>query len=295
MNKERRVSVYSSAVIWLLFLAISTEMSVSAQSNTDCDSDPNSCEPTELPPATQAPPLVIPDLIPVPETEQPLYIENLIIAPDGNDTRLVHLSNSELFESDQAIPDTEILLPLRNEFLPQTQRGYFTGHRAWDITYGLAPYGQEIFVQPPHPEAILIAGFEDIPLGAVAERLQTSGAVEVFYLNIQTDDDSTHPYLITYAHLEPATVSQALHEAEANQGRVEIAGTIGNTGLTDGRHIHMQTIDLNYLYELIGTNDPLEAYGYLTNLENPITEDMNSQIFINPADVIPRIRQIDNT
>ena len=250
----------------------------------ECEADLEDCESPENPP-----PLILPDLMPSAEMEEPLYAEAALYAPDGNQVIFQYLQDESIMNTVATVPVGDLQLPIPDEYAPATARGYFEGHRAWDVTYRTNPNEDGlVHIQTPHPEAILLASFDDVPLGQIAQRLQASGTIEVYYLNIEKDG-LVLPYLITYAHLEPETVRAATVEAGENNGRVFTAGVMGDTGLTDGRHIHMQVIDLAYLYDAMGTMQPLEAYGNFANLETEVTEEMNALIFLDPSVFFPQL------
>lgn len=239
------------------------------------------------------PMLVIPELLPSTEAEsEPLYAEAALFAPDGKIATLHYLQEVSVLEDVVPIAREEIQLPLGPVYLPRTQRGYFDGHRAWDVTFGIAPDGfEEVMVQVPHPEARLLAAFADVPLGEIAQRIQASGAIEIFYVVID-QDGTPRPFLITYAHLNPDSVSDALTEAETNSGRIASAGFMGDTGFTDGRHIHLQTLDLSVLYDLFQVQDPITAYGAFTDLTNEISEETLANLFVDPSTILPQLAEI---
>jgi len=235
--------------------------------------------------------LIVPDLMPFIETEQQsLYDQAAFFAPDGAIVNFHYLQESSLWENAPVVNSDQLQFPLGQEYSPLTQQGYFAGHWAWDITYS-SENEAEIIIQAPHSGAILLATFADIPLGRIAQRLQASGTMEVFYLNFDNGEE-IKPYLILFAHLTPESASDAVSQALENNGSVTQVGAIGNTGLTDGTHLHLQVMDLTYLYQLFDTQDPIEAYGAFTDLENEITAEMLEQIFIDPSLFYSQLREI---
>ncbi|MDH5533590.1 MAG: hypothetical protein OEX81_04145 [Candidatus Pacebacteria bacterium] len=241
----------------------------------------------------ELPPLLIPGLLPSTEVEQQsIYDQSALFAPDGNIVRFFYLADASVINQAPIINIEDLVLPIGDEYIPDSQRGYFDGHLAWDVTYRQIPEGQNsVSVIPPHPEAILLAAFDDIPLGEVAQRIQSSGSMEIYYLNIDNGEE-VKPYLITFTHLTPESVRSAVTEAEENNGRVENAGKIGDTGLTDGLHIHMQVIDLNALYEIFDANEPITAYGLFADKENELTDEQLRRIFIDPSVIYPQLNDI---
>lgn len=237
------------------------------------------------------PALVIPELSPSTETEtEALYTEALLYAPDGKQVNLTYLQDYEVIRSAQVIPVEELQLPISPQYSPRTQRGYFIGHLAWDVTYRIVPEADGLVrVEPPHPQAILLAVFENVPLGDLAVRIQASGAIEIFYVSVDLGDGVARPYLITYAHLEPTSIPTVLEGAGQNGGQVSQPAILGHTGYTDGTHVHMQVIDLSVLYDHFQTDNPIAAYGAFTDLMNPISDELAAAMFVNPTLLYPQL------
>lgn len=200
--------------------------------------------------------------------------------------------NAPYYVLEQEISDiptvdiAQLRVPIEEKYKPVWPRGYFEGHYGWDIVYKAAYPGKPVPMVTPHKDALLVAGFSNLLGDNLARRLQASGDVEFYVLNVN-DGTTVKPYLFFYAHLSHGSAQQAYDDAVRNNGKVTNPGFIGDTGYSNGTHMHMGVIDIQKLMEVSGAKD---LPGALTFLFQDV-EDIDRSMFVDPSILFPQLKQ----
>lgn len=223
------------------------------------------------------------------------YQEKTLIFRSGEEVNFVALTNlDKLYVNAPGVSRSKLRWPENDFYKPYRVQGYWLndqgagGHFGVDIGSRTRMLERSFPVRPVHPEAKLVLTTFNLPIGPEAGIFGFSGAIEAWYLIVDGA-----PYLFIYAHLDPSSVALTLGDASVNHGQVDgEPTTIGNTGATDGAHLHFQIIDAAKLLQLTGLGDPAAALLSLIDLNaTPAPNDSESSsmqwLSIDPELFIP--------
>ncbi|MBI2309284.1 hypothetical protein HYU89_00065 [Candidatus Collierbacteria bacterium] len=219
-----------------------------------------------------------------------VYAENVLTFRLGLDVSFVVLTNLDQLAGDLvSVGRSQIRWPVNDFYQPYRVQGYWLdndgsgGHFGTDIGVRTKMLEKSFPVRAVHPEARLVLSTFNLPIGPEAGILGVSGAIEVYYLQVDGGQ-----YLFVYSHLNSSTVALALNSAMASGGQV--AGeptTIGPTGASDGKHVHFQIIDADKLMEETGEGNPVTAFLSLVSLNATPVPGSSPQIIMQRVTVDP--------
>ncbi len=146
---------------------------------------------------------------------------------------------------------------------------------------------------PPSDTAILAAAVHLKRNTYTAIAVDMSGDIQMYLVMLDTDE-GPHPYLFCFAHLLDGGNVQALEQAQENQGRVAVMGTVSPVGGGDANlsDIHIGVIDVMALLEFTGESDLPGALPLLFSAKLARDNQQYPSIFVEPESVYPALADL---